>query len=269
MQVTTLPKLTRLLPAALLAFGYAVAPLEAAAEVQIRTLDDGTLHIFNESQVEKERRQSSRLLPVPKEELKLLIDRYARFFGLSPQLVQAVVQAESGYNVKALSNKGAMGLMQLMPGTAELLGVTNAWDPQQNVRGGTAYLKQQLDRFGSVRLAVAAYNAGPNAVAKYSGVPPYRETQEYVEKVLSLYQQSPPDALVDLVRDRAREQREADRLHKELVVKQQPPAGNKVYLTRDANNQLVLTDSPPQAALPKLTRRAALPRRVPAASGAQ
>jgi hypothetical protein len=267
MQVTTLPKLTRLLPAALLAFGAALAPPEAAAEVQIRTLDDGTLHIFNETPVEKERRQSSRLLPVPKEELKLLIERYARFFGLSPQLVQAVVQAESGYNVKALSNKGAMGLMQLMPDTAALLGVTNAWDPQQNVRGGTAYLKQQLDRFGSVRLAVAAYNAGPNAVAKYSGVPPYRETQEYVERVLSLYQQSPPDALVDLVQDRARERREADRLHQELVVKQQVPAGNKVYLTRDANGY-VMTDSPPQAALPKLTRRAALPRRAPAAGGA-
>ncbi len=133
---------------------------------------------------------------------------------MAPQLVQAVVQAESGYNPKALSSKGAMGLMQLMPGTADLLGVSNAWDPQQNVRGGTAYLRQQLDRFdGSVRLAVAAYHAGPNAVVKYGGVPPYPDTQEYVERVLSLYQQNPPEAVLDLAHDRARAQQEADRRH--------------------------------------------------------
>lgn len=259
-----LPKLPRLLTVTALALA---APL-ASAEVQIRTLDDGTRMIFNESPVEHSRRVSSQLLPVPKAELKLLIDRYARFFGVAPQLVQAVVQAESGYNPKALSSKGAMGLMQLMPGTAELLGVSNAWDPQQNVRGGTAYLRQQLDRFdGSVRLAVAAYHAGPNAVAKYGGVPPYPDTQEYVERVLSLYQQNPPEAVIDLARDRARAQAEADRRHREVLAKTQAPTGNKVYLSRDANNQLVLTDSPPQRLPVRLgVRRAAVP--APAARAA-
>lgn len=256
-----LPKLSRFLPAALLALG---AAWPAAAEVQIRTLDDGTRLIFNESTVERQRRESSRLLPVPKAELRLLIDRYARFFGLAPQLVQAVVQAESGYNVRALSSKGAMGLMQLMPGTAALLGVSNAWDPQQNVRGGTAYLREQLDRFGSVRLAVAAYHAGPNAVKKYNGVPPYPDTEEYVERVLSLYQQNPPEAVVDLARDRARAELEAEKRHREVVVKTQPPAGGKVYLHRDAGGQLVLTDKPP-AALPRVqSRTAALAPRAPA-----
>lgn len=252
-----LPKLFHLVTVTALALA---APL-AAGEVQIRTLEDGTRLIFNESPVERSRRESNRLLPVPKAELKLLIDRYARFFGVAPQLVQAVVQAESGYNPKALSSKGAMGLMQLMPGTAELLGVTNAWDPQQNVRGGTAYLRQQLDRFdGSVRLAVAAYHAGPNAVTKYGGVPPYPDTQEYVERVLSLYQQNPPEALIDLAHDRARAQQEADRRHREVLAQTQPPVGNKVYMTRDANNQVVLTDSPPQRLPVRVgVRRAAVP----------
>jgi len=258
-----LPKLSRLLPAALLALATTSA---ADAQVQVRTLDDGTHLIFNESTVERQRRQSHQLLPVPKAELRLLIDRYARFFGLAPQLVQAVVQAESGYNVKALSSKGAMGLMQLMPGTAALLGVSNAWDPQQNVRGGSAYLAQQLERFGSVRLAVAAYHAGPNAVAKYNGVPPYPDTQEYVERVLSLYQQNPPEAAVDLARDRARAHAEADRRHKEVLAKVQPAAGSKVYLQRDAGGQLLLTNTPPPAAPRVQSRTAALASRTAAAA---
>lgn len=257
-----LPKLTRFLPAALLALG---TPWGAAAEVQIRTLDDGTRLIFNESTVERQRRVSSRLLPVPKAELRLLIDRYARFFGLAPQLVQAVVQAESGYNVRALSSKGAMGLMQLMPGTAALLGVSDAWDPQQNVRGGTAYLREQLDRFGSVRLAVAAYHAGPNAVKKHNGVPPYPDTQEYVERVLSLYQQSPPEAAVDLARDRARLELEAEKRHKEVLAKTQAPTGGKVYLHRDAGGQLILTDKPP-ASTPRVQSRTAALAPRPAVS---
>jgi hypothetical protein len=265
-----LPKPSRLLPGALMALATALAlaialalatPSAAEAEVQVRTLDDGTHLIFNESTVERQRRQSHQLLPVPKAELRLLIDRYARFFGLAPQLVQAVVQAESGYNVRALSSKGAMGLMQLMPGTAALLGVSNAWDPQQNVRGGSAYLAQQLERFGSVRLAVAAYHAGPNAVAKYKGVPPYPDTQEYVERVLSLYQQNPSEAAVDLARDRARATADAERRHKDVLAKTQPPAGAKVYLQRDAGGLLLLTNTPPPAAPRAQSRSAALASR--------
>jgi len=93
-----------------------------------------------------------------------------------------LVQQESAWNPNAVSHKGAIGLAQLMPGTARLLGV-NPRDPQQNLDGGARYLRQQYDRFGSWRLALAAYNAGPGAVERHSGVPPYRETRHYVAKI--------------------------------------------------------------------------------------
>jgi hypothetical protein len=114
-----------------------------------------------------------------------LIDERATAHGIRPELVRAVIQVESGFNPRARSPKGAMGLMQLMPGTAAELGVGNPFDPEQNIRGGVAYLRSLLDQFeGNEELALAAYNAGPNAVSRYGhNVPPYRETRDYVEKV--------------------------------------------------------------------------------------
>lgn len=114
-----------------------------------------------------------------------LIVEHANAQGLRADLVRAVVQVESGYNPFAVSRKGAQGLMQLMPGTAALLGVRAPFDPAENIRGGTVYLRQLLDRFdGSEELALAAYNAGPLAVDRYGNrVPPYRETRDYVRKV--------------------------------------------------------------------------------------
>lgn len=112
-----------------------------------------------------------------------LINAAASQYGISPALVDAVMWQESRYNPKAVSSAGAIGLMQLMPGTARYLGV-NPHDPWQNVFGGAAYLRKQLDRFGNnVPLALAAYNAGPEAVAKYGGVPPYAETRGYVRTI--------------------------------------------------------------------------------------
>ena len=110
-------------------------------------------------------------------------------FGVDPTLVTAVAKAESGMNPKAVSGAGAKGLMQLMDGTASALGVTDSFDPKQNVEGGTKFLGEMLRRFKKPELALAAYNAGPGAVAKYGGVPPYAETQNYVQKVLGYQRQ--------------------------------------------------------------------------------
>jgi soluble lytic murein transglycosylase-like protein len=113
-----------------------------------------------------------------------LIERHAADHGIRSELVRAVIQVESGFNARARSVKGAMGLMQLMPATAHELGVGNPWDPSENIRGGVAYLAGLLRRFNDERLALAAYNAGPGAVERYGlEVPPYRETQEYVRKI--------------------------------------------------------------------------------------
>lgn len=109
----------------------------------------------------------------------------SRRHNLDPALIAAVIQVESGFFKEALSPKGAKGLMQLMPETGLELGVTDLFDPMTNVDAGSRYLRQQLDRFGSVELALAAYNAGPGAVMKYGGIPPYKETQAFVKKVLS------------------------------------------------------------------------------------
>ncbi len=114
------------------------------------------------------------------------IDAAAASNGIDPALLKGLVSQESGFDPNARSGAGALGLTQLMPGTAAGLGVTNPLDPVQSLQGGAKYLRQQLDRFGGdEKLALAAYNAGPGAVAKYGGVPPYRETQNYVTNVLS------------------------------------------------------------------------------------
>jgi soluble lytic murein transglycosylase-like protein len=107
---------------------------------------------------------------------------------MDPALVAAVARAESGFNPAAVSPAGAQGLMQLMPSTARGLGVTDPFDPAQNLDGGARYLRAQLDRFGDPALALAAYNAGPGAVSRAGGIPPYAETQTYVQRVLGYYQ---------------------------------------------------------------------------------
>lgn len=132
------------------------------------------------------------------EEFGTEINFAAQQYSLDPALVRAVIHAESGFNAQARSQKGAMGLMQLMPGTARMLRVTKPLDPDSNILGGTQYLAGLLARFkNDATLATAAYNAGPEAVQRYAGVPPYAETQVYVQRVKLLHQRYKNTSLRD------------------------------------------------------------------------
>ena len=125
---------------------------------------------------------------IRRQNLEKVIEKYARQYGVNEDLVWAVIRQESGFNPYAVSPKGAMGLMQLMPGTAALMGVTDAFDVEQNIAGGIKYLERCLSRFNQdVSLALAAYNAGPDNVVKYQGCPPFPETRQYVASVLKAY----------------------------------------------------------------------------------
>jgi hypothetical protein len=168
----------------------ALLPATAAAEVKTRIRADGTLEVYNDGAtgVSTAGARALQLRPVPQPMWEEWIRTYAAAQGVDPRLVQAVMQAESAYNPRAVSRKGAIGLMQLMPATARELSVPDPYSPEQNIRGGVTYLRRMMDLFGG-RLdhAVAAYNAGPGAVQRYGGIPPYAETQQYVQRVLGLY----------------------------------------------------------------------------------
>ena len=126
------------------------------------------------------------------QDLEIVIAKYARQCGVDQDLVRAVIRQESGFNPRAVSPKGAMGLMQLMPGTAAMLGVSDAFDVEQNIAGGVKYLERCLNQFNQdVSLALAAYNAGPDNVVKYQGCPPFPETRQYVASVLKAYAGEP------------------------------------------------------------------------------
>lgn len=140
--------------------------------------------------------------PAPEPEVKLVaesnpnrqlveswVNEIAPIYSIDPQLIMAVIQAESAFNPTALSGKNAQGLMQLIPETAERFGVKDSWNPIQNIKGGTAYLHWLLRHFeGKVDLVLAAYNAGEGAVERYQGIPPYQETRNYVKQILASYQ---------------------------------------------------------------------------------
>ena len=126
--------------------------------------------------------------PASKSQILNVVSQISKKHGVDEKLVQALIKQESGFNPKAKSKAGAMGLMQLMPSTAKNLGVKDPYNIVQNVEGGVKYLKSMLDKYnGNMILALAAYNAGPGAVDKYDGVPPYKETQNYVRNILANY----------------------------------------------------------------------------------
>ena len=116
-----------------------------------------------------------------------IIARASRQYDVSFPLLKAIIKAESGFNPRAVSKKGAKGLMQIMPKNFQLLGIKDPFDPSQNIHAGARYFKQMYDRFGKLALSLAAYNAGPKAVEHYKTVPPYEETEEYVKRVLKYY----------------------------------------------------------------------------------
>jgi soluble lytic murein transglycosylase len=173
----------------------------AAADIYRYVDADGVVHFTNDPPTKKfklYRREGARaqLLNVNRaipSSLGEIISRNCAKYSLEEGLVHAVIKAESNYNSTAVSKKGALGMMQLMPGTARLLNVDNPLDPAENIGGGSRYLRQMLDEFnGNLDFAIAAYNAGPNAVKRHGGIPPYEETRIYVKRVkqyLSNYRQ--------------------------------------------------------------------------------
>jgi soluble lytic murein transglycosylase-like protein len=204
-------------------------PVLASAQVRLGVSSEGRKIIYNEGVADRARRLSDRLVPIPKADIQIAIDRHSEAQSLDPKLVRAMIQVESGYNHRARSHKGAMGLMQLMPATAGLYSIQDPYDPDENVRGGTRYLRYLVDRFpGRLDLAVAAYNAGPGAVERYGGVPPYRETKDYVRRVMALYQggtqMSFPPATTPGTGSSAA-----------------IPGRRKPYITRNSQNRIVVT----------------------------
>ncbi len=139
--------------------------------------------------------EPAKLKPLKKSEpfndLKPMINRAAEKYNLKPELIESVIKAESGGNPQAVSRAGAKGLMQLMDTTATDVGITDSFDPEQNIQGGAKYLRQMLDRFGDLKTALAAYNAGPGTIEKYGGIPPYKETHDYIDKILGQLETEP------------------------------------------------------------------------------
>lgn len=175
---------------------WAPAAIVAGSGVELSRLPDGTLLLRSASGRAAIAAPASPGPPAASARAAAArSDRYAGLVtdaagreGLDPRLVDAVIRAESAYDPAARSHKGALGLMQLMPGTAARLAVGDALDPAENLRGGTAYLRELLHLYdGRVDLALAGYNAGPGAVEEHGGIPPYRETRDYIERVLRFF----------------------------------------------------------------------------------
>jgi len=184
-------------------------------------------------------------------ELIAMVDEIAQVVGVDTYLARAIIQAESAFNYKARSRAGALGLMQLMPSTAERFGVLDPFDPRQNINGGVKYLKWLHDYYsGDLIRVVAAYNAGEGAVNKHKGIPPFRETQAYVPKVLDLYHRKAvqPDpklagSMALLQKGRGGFKVEEQKIVPESTLQQR--ASTRIYQWTDASGRTQISDQPP------------------------
>lgn len=168
---------------------------QAKADIFVHKDSQGVLHFTNVPNhagyrtVIREWGNGSRISQLAPGRLEEIIRSAADRYGIDPNFVRAVIKAESDFNTQARSSKGAQGLMQLMPDTARLHNVSNVYNPDENIDGGVRHLRLLLDRYqGDLRLTLAGYNAGVQAVEKYGGVPPYPETREYIQRVLDYHQ---------------------------------------------------------------------------------
>ena len=187
-----MPHLTRTMPVLWMAATMVLAVMPAQADVYQYVDANGTIFLTNVPNDPRYRRVMSELprarSVISVGELESVIARHSRTHRLHPALIRAVIKTESDFDPLAVSRAGAIGLMQLMPQTAVRLDVRDSYNPDDNIGGGTKYLRQLLDRFnGNLPLALAAYNAGEHAVERYQGLPPIAETRQYVKKVLQYY----------------------------------------------------------------------------------
>ncbi|MDE2058151.1 MAG: lytic transglycosylase domain-containing protein [candidate division NC10 bacterium] len=213
----------------------------ARGEIYYRINEDGITHFTNTPTTPQHRLLQPGVLPstarLTGANMSELIDALAAEYEIDPALIRAVIQVESNFNRKAVSRKGAQGLMQLMPATIWRFSVGDAYDPHENIGAGVRYLRQLLDLFqGDLTLALAAYNAGENAVLRYRGVPPYQETRDYVTKVLGLYRRG----------QRERQRNGAIKAVTQVVAAQSPaPVPPSSIYKAEASDTILYSNIPP------------------------
>ena len=185
-----------------------------------------------------------------------MVDEITQTEGVDTHLARAVIQAESAFNYRARSRAGALGLMQLMPSTAERFGVLDPFDPRQNITGGVKYLKWLHTYYeGDLTKVVAAYNAGEGAVNRYKGIPPFRETRAYVPRVLDLYRRRAvqPDPKLAGSMAALQKGRGGFKVDEQRTVQEPSPqeqAVNRIYQWTDANGRIQISDQPPPKGTP-------------------
>jgi len=185
--------LGRIAAIATVMFALCFAPAPASADIYRYTDENGVMHFTNAPTSAKfklfMRERKIFISKLDSNQFDPIISDVSKKYGIEAPLIKAVIKAESDFDPNAISNKGARGLMQIMPMNYRLLNVENPFDPHQSINAGARYLREMLDRYsGKLNLSLAAYNAGPGAVDRHGGVPPYPETTEYIERVLRYYE---------------------------------------------------------------------------------